>query len=498
MLENIDLSRKVSKEKYKEVKDDLEIKLATLQRRAQELKIPVIVVFEGWNAAGKGSLINEMILPLDPRGFKVFSALAPNEEEALRPFLWRFWIRTPARGRLAIFDRSWYRRVLYDRVDKKVLGEALQQSFTDIRAFERQLADDGAVIIKFFLHISKEEQNERFEKLQSNPATAWRVTKDDIKRHKQYRELLSAADEMLAQTDTDYAPWSVVESHDHRFATLKIFNTVIAALERRIASEESDKKPECAPPPAPRMPDSLSISILDSVDLSRALSRKEYETRLKKKQARLRELEHEIYMKRIPVIIVYEGWDAAGKGGSIRRLTQRLDPRGYEVAPIGAPNDLEKSHHYLWRFWNEMPKAGHITIFDRSWYGRVMVERVEGFCTEAEWRRAYREICEMEEHIIHFGAILVKFWLHISPETQLQRFQEREEIAYKQWKITPDDWRNRQKWDAYKTAVEEMLFRTSTPRAPWTIIEAEDKLFTRIKAIDTVIAAIENKLRKDK
>jgi polyphosphate kinase 2 (PPK2 family) len=201
-------------------------------------------------------------------------------------------------------------------------------------------------------------------------------------------------------------------------------------------------------------------------------------------------LEHEIYVRRVPVVIAYEGWDAAGKGGNIRRLTQNLDPRGYEVVPVAAPNDIEKAHHYLWRFWLQMPKAGHITIFDRSWYGRVLVERVEGFCTEAQWRRAYREINGMEQHLAHFGAIVLKFWLHIDPDEQLRRFREREGMLHKQWKMTDEDWRNREKLDQYRGAVEEMLYRTSTPYAPWTIVESNCKRHARVKVLETVCKAI--------
>ena len=497
MLENIDLSRKVSKDEHKEAKDQAILKLAALQRRAKDLGIPVIVVFEGWDAAGKGTLINELILPLDPRGFSVTSALPPNEEQALRPFLWRFWCRTPARGQLVIFDRSWYRQVLAERVEGEVTGAALQQAFEDIGSFERQLADDGAVILKFFLHISKDVQNRRFEKLADNPATAWRVTAEDRRRHKRYGEYLAATEDMLAETDSDYAPWTIVESHHHRFATLKIFNTVINALQRRVDEVEQQKKqrPPRKSRAAPRLPDDLKVSILDGVDLSLALERDGYRRKLKRKQQRLRELEHEIYVRRIPVVIVYQGWDAAGKGGNIRRLTQELDPRGYEVVPVGVPNDLEKSHHYLWRFWMGMPKAGHITIFDRSWYGRVMVERVEGFCTETQWKRAYREINEMEQHMTNFGAIVLKFWLHIDAEEQLRRFNARKEDPNKQWKITDEDWRNREKWDRYKVAVEEMLFRTSTPYAPWTIVESNCKWYARVKALDTVCDAIEKRIK---
>jgi polyphosphate:AMP phosphotransferase len=494
MLENIDLSRKVGKAEYKQAKEPAELKLAALQRRAKDLGIPVIIVFEGWNAAGKGTLINELILPLDPRGFKVHSMLPPNEEEALRPFLWRYWIHTPARGRIAVFDRSWYRRVVNDRVDGRIKGRDLPQAFEDIRSFERHLADGGNVILKFFLHVSKAEQKKRLEKLQKSPATAWRVTKDDLERHRQYAEHLAAVEDMLAETDTDAAPWTVVESHDQRFATLKIFNTVLSALERRVAAEEQRSEDPVAPPPR-GLPPELSTSILDGVDLSVSLEREDYRRGLKKYQKRIRELEHEIYMRRIPVVIVYEGWDAAGKGGNIRRLTANLDPRGYEVVPIGVPNDVEKAHHYLWRFWTQMPKAGHLTIFDRTWYGRVLVERVEGFCTEAEWKRAYREINEMEQHMTNFGAVLLKFWLHISPDEQLRRFEQRLETPHKRWKITDEDWRNREKWKAYKAAVEEMLFRTSTPYAPWTIVESNNKWYARVKALKTVCDAIEEHLK---
>ena len=493
MLENIDLSRKISKARYKASKDEAALEMGVLQRWAKKLGVPVIIVFEGWDAAGKGTLINNLILPLDPRGFNVQSALAPNEEEALRPFLWRFWIRTPARGRIAIFDRSWYRRVLAERVDHAVKTDQIAQSFEDIRFFERTLADDGAVIVKFFLHISKDEQKRRFAKLRKNPTTAWRVTAEDLRRQNEYADYLAATEDMLAETDSDDAPWTIIEAHDERFATMKIFSTVASAMSRGIAAAEDAqaRQSKGSADAATKLPADLQASILDQVDLSPSLEREPYKRKLKKLQNRFRELEHEIYIRRVPVVIVYEGWDAAGKGGNIKRLVRELDPRGYEVVPIAAPNDAEKAHHYLWRFWTQMPKAGHITIFDRSWYGRVMVERVEGFCTETEWRRAYREINEMEQHMVNFGTALVKFWLHIDADEQLSRFEARQADPYKQWKITGDDWRNREKYDQYKVAIEEMLFRTSTPRAPWTIVESNSKLHARVKALDTVCDVIE-------
>jgi AMP-polyphosphate phosphotransferase len=497
MLKNVDLSREIAKAAYKQLKPDADLKLAELQRQVKALSIPVIIVFEGWSASGKGTLINQLILPLDPRGFSVYSASGPTEEEKFYPFLWRFWKRTPIRGRLAIFDRSWNRRAVTDLVEGHTKRKHLHQIFEDIRSFERQLADDGVVMVKCFLHISKQEQKQRFKALREVPATEWRVTEADLWQNKHYDEYLAAAEDLLTETDTEYAPWTVVEAHDRRFATMKVFKTVIEALERGIAGANR-KSPAQAPPPPVRpapMMNGLKTTALDHVDLSLSLTAEEYADRLKQAQTRLRELEHQIYRHRIPVVIAYEGWDAAGKGGNIRRLTQNLDPRGYEVIPVAAPNDIEKAHHYLWRFWAQLPKAGHIAIFDRTWYGRVLVERVEGFCTEAQWRRAYREINAMEQQLVHFGTVLLKFWLHIDPDEQLRRFNERQQDFHKQWKITDEDWRNRAKLDEYRDAVEEMLYRTSTPYAPWTIVESNCKWYARVKVLETVCDAIRRALQ---
>jgi len=503
MLDQIDLSKSLEKDEYKAIMPDLEQRLGLLQREARELNLPVIIVFEGWDAAGKGTMINRLIQTLDPRGFVVYPINAPNEGERLRPFLWRFWIKTPAKGRIAVFDRSWYGRVLVERIDKLVKKPEWTRAYHEISSFERQLTNEGTLMIKFFLHIGKEEQRKRFEKLEATKATSWKVNKEDWRHHDQYGEYRDAVEEMLAKTDTSFAPWTVVEAHDKRFATVKVFKTVLDSLEakiqqiktaRQVAAAIADSAAKPAETPEPEILSTLGSSILKKVDLSVTLTEEAYEQELKTCQKRIFELEHEIYLKRIPVVILYEGWDAAGKGGNIRRLTQSMDPRGYEVLPVAAPNDIEKAHHYLWRFWMAFPKAGHITIFDRTWYGRVLVERIEGFCKEDAWRRAYQEINEMEEHIANFGAVIVKFWIHISQEEQLRRFEARQQDPNKQWKITEEDWRNREKWGVYETAVDEMLFRTSTAYAPWTIVEANSKYYARIKTMKTVIHAIEAKL----
>lgn len=494
MLEKINLKRKLTKADYKAVMADLEPKIAELQRRARKEGVPLAIVFEGWDAAGKGTLINNLILALDPRGSKVHPISAPTPEEELRPWLWRFWIRTPAKGRIAVFDRSWYGRVLVERGKGNCDGEDLLRSYAEINSFEQQLADSGTVLVKFLLHIDKKEQKKRFEKLLSNPSTAWKVGPDDKRRHRHYRSYLKAYDEMLEKTGTEWAPWTIVEAHDKRFATVKVFTSVIEALERQLNAKAQPQLHHPSPVHLPQGPVQLSPSILKDVDLSAKISRPEYDSASKKLQKRILELEHEVFLKRIPVVIVYEGWDAAGKGGNIKRLVRGMDPRGYEVVPFAAPTNEEKLHHYLWRFWRVFPKAGHITIFDRSWYGRVLVERVEGFCSEEEWSRAYREINETEQQWVDFGAVVIKFWLHIDKEEQLRRFEARQQTPHKQWKITDEDWRNREKWDVYRQAVEEMLLKTSTTYAPWTIIEANSKLFGRIKAMKTVRDRLEEVL----
>ncbi|MBD3383782.1 phosphate--AMP phosphotransferase [candidate division KSB1 bacterium] len=493
MLEKIDLTQSLSKADYKKVMPALEIKLAELQRQARDKEIPVVVVFQGWDAAGKGTLINRLMLALDPRGYRVYPVNPPTHTEKRYPFLWRFWKTLPVKGRIAIYDRSWYGRVLVERVDQLTRTMIWKRAFEEITEFERQLCDDGHVLVKFFLHISKKEQKKRFKKLEKNSSTAWKVTKTDWKHHKKYKKYVRAIEEMLAETDTDYAPWTIVEAHDRCFATVKIFQTLINQLQHQV--EQRKKKANVT---VPRINDRVKViessSSLHNVDLALSLSKEEYKKNLDVYQNRMVELEHEIFLKRIPVVIVYEGWDAAGKGGNIKRLVRTLDPRGFTVIPIGAPNDVEKAHHYLWRFWIDMPKAGHIAIFDRSWYGRVLVERVEGYARPEEWQRAFREINEMEKQWSDFGVLLVKFWLQIDKEEQLQRFKARETTPHKRWKITKDDWHNREKWDQYQEAVDEMLLRTSTTYAPWTIVESNCKRYARIKAIRTVIEQMEHRL----
>lgn len=493
MLEKIDLSKKMGKKEYRQQMDMLGPKLGELQRKCKELRIPVIIVFEGFGAAGKGTMINRLIRPLDPRGFDVYAVSGESEEERMHPFLWRFWTKTPAKGRIAIFDRSWYRRVLIDRFDGVTSTEQLGYAYNEIVSFEQQLADDGNVIIKFFLDITKKEQTKRFKKLLDNKETAWRVSKGDLKRNRRFEEYKVMNEEMLQQTDTDFAPWTIIEAMDREYAAVKVVSTVIDRLEKQIHRSGDAKQADL---PDPERKSAFRSSILNGADLSLSYTKEEYKEKLALLQSRLSILHSELYRRRIPVVLGFEGWDAGGKGGAIKRLTECMDPRGYEVHPTASPNDIESAHHYLWRFWQGVPKDGHVAIFDRTWYGRVMVERIEGFCSIEEWKRAYKEINDMEAQLVHSGAVVLKFWMQIDKEEQKRRFEERMNTPEKRWKITDEDWRNRAKWDLYEEAVDEMLIRTSTTYAPWIIVEGNCKYYARIKVLETVVNAIEERLGK--
>lgn len=496
MLKKLDLKKSLEKTEYKKLIEILEGKLGKLQRECKDLGIPVMIAFEGYGAAGKGVQIGKLIQALDPRGFEVY-AVNEDEEEKFYPFLWRFWKKIPASGRIVIYDSSWYHKVLADRFDNKTKKAEVASAFRSIRSFEKQLTDDGMVIIKLFLAIDKKEQKKRFEKLLKSRETAWRVSKGDLKRNEKFKKYEAINEEMLVETDTDYAPWNLIEAVDKRYATVKIYSIVIQKLEKKIKEvkekrDETDRKESVSD-----METGYGESLLEKVDLTLSYTKAEYKKRLKELQKKIEKLHNELYRRRIPVVLGFEGWDAGGKGGAIKRLTEHMDPRGYVVHPTASPNDIEKAHHYLWRFWTDMPKAGHVTIFDRTWYGRVMVERIEGFCSELEWKRAYEEINDMERDLTEAGAIVIKFWMQIDKDEQEKRFHAREENPEKRWKITEEDWRNREKWEQYEAAVQEMLIRTSTQNAPWVVVEGNCKYYARIKVLETVVNAIEQRLEEE-
>ena len=464
--------------------------LAVRQMAIKERGLPVLVIMDGWGAAGKGSVLGRIIKNLDPRFFKCETLTTETEEEKRRPFLYRYFIRIPKAGQISFFDGSWMDEVTAKYLHGKIDEEQYKSHLTSIKRFERQLNDNGYLVVKFFFHIDEKVQKKRLKELESSDHTRWRVSDKDKWQNKHYDKCFEVYDEYIEATNQFVAPWYFIDSSNKKWSELQMTEILVSSIDTAIKNAESKQS-------APLLQNTFpmkAIPKLSEISLDKAIKEEDYREELDKLQKRLSELHNKLYHKKIPVIIAYEGWDAAGKGGNIKRIAAALDPRGYEVHPIASPEPAEKARHYLWRFWNRLPKDGHIAIFDRTWYGRVMVERLEGFCSENDWQRAYNEINEFEKELYDWNAVIIKFWVQIDKDTQLARFTDRQNTPEKQWKITDEDWRNREKWDLYEEAIDEMLQKTNTKYAPWHILESNDKRYARIKALKTVIKAIEKKL----
>ena len=563
MLDTVRLgSQKVSKKEYKVRFKELINKLVVLQQEAKRQELGVVVLFEGWKGAGKGSRISDLLYHLDARDTSVYVTEDFEGEEAENvlneefgatgyfPVMQQFWKALGQRGSMTFYDRGWYsvaaqhvinmlpKKGKLSKKERAAVEAHTARMLPSIEDFETQLRNDGYLVIKFFLHISEQTQRERLVGLYSDPATKWRVTQSDLEQLEHYSQSYRVYDEMLKRSNFKAAPWILLDASDHRRVNLSVAQTLVTALERelsrpknsaaleaeakakensaaavagsvvgderertdeenqllRLQAEHEAAAMSAHAPTMTRFIPSAHIPSLDEVDHSLALTHDEYKLQLKAEQERLRRIELEMYIRRVPMMIMYEGWDAAGKGGSIKRVAQALDARSYTIFPSPAPTKPELLHPHLWRYWTRLPKAGHVGIYDRSWYGRVLVERVEGFASTDQWSRAYEEINEFERDMVDWGAILLKFWVDISPETQLQRFEARENNPAKSWKITAEDWRNRDKYPQYRAAVDDMFRLTSTHNAPWIILESDDKYYARVKALRIINEAIEKRL----
>lgn len=464
-------------------------KLEKYQIQVKEHKLPVIVLVEGWGTAGKGHVIGRVIRNIDPRFFRVAAMEEPTEDEKRRPFLYRYMARIPQEGKFEFLDSGWMDEIVRERFQGELDDRNYEQRVESVRRMERQLTDNGYLLVKFFFHISEKEQAKRMKELGRQKDTEWRVSSWDRLQNTGYDRCEELFGRCMADTGSPSAPWYIVDAKDSRWAELQVLETLCGCLEVAFHNRR------CAAPIPQNVFPLVKMPLLSEVDVNCSVSEEEYKKELKELQGRLGELHNRLYRKKVPVIIAYEGWDAAGKGGNIKRITGALDPRGYEVHPIASPEPAEKARHYLWRFWTRLPKTGHIAIFDRTWYGRVMVERLEGFCSENEWKRAYNEINEFEKELFEWGAVIIKFWVQIDSDTQLERFRERENTPEKRWKITDEDWRNREKWDQYEDAVNEMIRRTSTEFAPWHILPSVDKKYARIEALRIVVEKLEKALK---
>ena len=539
-------------------------------------------MFEGWGGAGKGSRISDLMYELDARATSVHvtreldidtMSSFPGREWGVQnyfPVMQQFWQSLGERGTITFYDRGWYatgiEQALFELLEgsraetvaKLAKKGGVSQDWAEVARgefhgnvvasyqsiahnFERMLVDDGYIVIKLFVHVTKEAQKKRMKRLRENVNTAWRVSDEKMAQTKYYDKAYQLYDQLLERTNFDFAPWTIVNGEDKRKANLQIARTLVNALEEALAkggneAEEAAKAKAAANSAraaaavaeggaeetvvdnpdevlaaaeaeaalqhsqAPRASNFIIMAgcpkIDHSVEKPRIESDTEYKERLKYEQARFNMLEMEMFRKRVPLMLMYEGWDAAGKGGNIKRIAQAIDARAYTVFPSPAPTKPELMHPHLWRYWIRLPKAGHVGIYDRSWYGRVLVERVEGFASPEQWSRAYDEINEFEHELVQWGAILLKFWVDITPEEQLRRFEIRQNDPNKAWKITEEDWRNREKYPQYKMAVNDVFRLTSTTFAPWHILESDDKHYARVQALEIVNNALEQRLHR--
>ena len=488
MFESAEIGHKLSKGEYKRIEPVLRAELLDTQYQLlKDAKVPVIVLISGVRGAGKGETVNLLNEWMDPRHIHTHAFDSPTDEERERPPMWRYWRALPPKGRIGILFGSWYTSPIIERVFKRASGSEMLRSIGEINRFEKMLADDGAVILKFWFHLSKKRQQKRLRELQANRETRWRITDRDWDFFKMYDRFYKVSQEALRESNTACAPWIVVEGSDPEYRAVTVGRTLLAAMKERLKNRPAP--PATVAAPLQRPVDKRDL--LSNLDLSLSIPKKRYEERLKKYQRELAMLSRHPKFREHTVIAAFEGMDAAGKGSAIRRVTPALDARLYSTIPVAAPTDEERAQSYLWRFWRHLPMKGRITIYDRTWYGRVLVERIEGFATEADWMRAYSEINDFEEQLSRNGAVVCKYWLQISKDEQYRRFKEREKTRHKQFKITEEDWRNRKKWDEYQVAAADMIERTGTSYAPWTIVESNDKLHARIKIIKTLCERLE-------
>ncbi len=494
MFESAEIGHAIDKETYEaEVPALREALLEAQFELAQQKRFPVIVLINGIEGAGKGETVKLLNEWMDPRLIEVRTFDQQTDEELARPPAWRYWRQLPAKGRMGVFFGNWYSQMLQGRVHGRFKDAVLDQAINGAERLEQMLCNEGALIFKFWFHLSKKQMKARLKALQDDPLHSWRISPLDWQQSQTYDRFVHFGERVLRRTSRDYAPWHVIEGVDPNYRSLTVGKILLEGLQ---AALKAPKLMARATHPAPLASGVDQLSLLDSLDMSQHLSKSDYGEQLIAEQARLAGLLRDKRMRSHALVAVFEGNDAAGKGGAIRRVAAALDPRQYNIVPIAAPSEDERAQPYLWRFWRQIPARGKFTVFDRSWYGRVLVERIEGFCSQADWMRAYGEINDFEEQLSDAGVIVVKFWLAIDKQTQLERFQERETIPFKRFKITEEDWRNREKWDLYRAAVGDMVDRTSTEVSPWTLVEANDKRWARVKVLRTLNKAIEDAFAK--
>lgn len=489
MFEAVELGAKVSKEHYRAQEPELHTALLAAQRALAQAQVPVVLIVTGMEGAGRGALLNRLHKWLDTRGVRTEAFWDETDEERERPPFWRFWRRLPPRGEIAIFLGGWYANALAGRTFGDISDAEFDGCMQSAAEMERMLTDDGALVLKFWLHVSKKTQKRR---LAQQVDQGRRLTKQEQRFARHYGNAKTAAEAAIRATDHGYSPWYLVEAEDDRYRDLTVGRTLLEAMQRRLVQAGPERRGSRLHNPVPADIAAGPVTVLDRLDMGRSLTGDDYREQLAALRIRLNKLAWAAHGRGRSTVVVFEGWDAAGKGSAIRRIAAAIDARLLRVISTGAPTDEEQAHHYLWRFWRHVPGAGYVTAYDRSWYGRVLVERIEGFAADHEWMRAYQEINDFETQLVDHGIVLVKFWLHIDREEQLARFEARQETPWKQHKLGDEDWRNRDKWEAYKIAVNDMVARTSTRAAPWHLIAANDKRHARVEVIRHLCEKLES------
>ena len=494
MFESANLDHQLDKAVYRREEAKLRAALLNAQYDLKENgRFPVLILIAGVEGAGKGETINLLNEWMDPRHIYTYAFFEPSDEERERPAQWRFWRSLPPKGKVGVFFGAWHTMPIIQRVTGEIGEGEFAHAISEVVRLEKMLCDEGVLLLKYWFHLSKPQQRKRLRQLEKDPDTRWRVTDREWEYYKYYKKFVKVCEPFLRKTSTGEAPWIVVPGANARYRSLTFGRHLLTAMRERLDEKPVTRLPDRNPP---LLPTDEKLNVLRALPLDQGMTKAEYEKQLAKWQGRLNVLSRHPRFKQVSVVGVFEGNDAAGKGGALRRITSALDARCYTNVPVAAPTEEERAQPYLWRFWRHIPRHGRFTFFDRSWYGRVLVERVEGFCSEADWMRAYSEINDFEGALLRHGVVVVKFWLAISKDEQFRRFKAREKVAFKRFKITAEDWRNRKKWDAYEIAVCDMVDRTSTALAPWTLVAANNKYHARIKVLKTVARAVEAALEK--
>jgi polyphosphate:AMP phosphotransferase len=491
MFESAEVGNKMDKDTYREQIGPLRAALVDAQFQLATANFSVVLVISGLPTAGKSETVNKLLEWLDARGIQTHAQREPTDEERKRPPMWRYWRELPPAGKIGIFFGGWEGGPFLRRVLGKGEVADTERDLEPLVRFERMLCNENVLLLKIWLHIPEQPLHKRIRKLQRDPETRWRITRLDRKLAKRYHRFMAFAEHVIHRTNSSQSPWHIVEATDERYRNFTVAKLLVEAIHERL--EQEKRRPPHIPRPLVLLP--AERNVINTLDLSKRLDAEDAKAQIIRLQAQVARLTRRLRASNRSLVLVFEGPDAAGKGGAIRRLTQAMDARDYQVISVAAPTDEEKARPYLWRFWRYLPPQGHVIIFDRSWYGRVLVERVEGFASVDEWSRAYGEIEDFESQLTAAGAIVLKFWLAISPAEQLRRFEVRETTPYKQYKITPEDWRNREKWASYEAAACDVIERTSTMTAPWVLVEAEDKGFARVKVLSTVAERLAQALR---